>query len=191
MASRSLRADAERNRRQLLDTARVVLAERGLDAPLDEIARRAGIGNATLYRHFPTRDQLAAAVFADVLADLREASQRALAEPDTWTGFAGFLTFLGELQARDRALADLLTSADTYVGDLATAHTEIFANVNRLIDNAQRDGHLRPDFNHEDVLLILMANAGILQRAGDQAPTAWRRHLGYLLDSLHTHRRLP
>jgi AcrR family transcriptional regulator len=186
MASRSLRADAERNRRQLLDTARVVLAERGLGAPLDEIARRAGIGNATLYRHFPTRDQLIAAVFADVLTDLREASQCALAEPDAWTGFAGFLTFLGELQARDRALADLLTSADAYVGDLAATHTEIFANLNQLIDNAQRTGQLRPDFDHQDVLLLLMANAGILHCAGDRAPTAWRRHLGYLLDSLHT-----
>ncbi len=79
-ATLPLRSDAERNRRALVRAARAVFGERGLDAPLDEIARRAEVGNATLYRRFPTRCALLAAVFADTLEDVVAATERAIAE---------------------------------------------------------------------------------------------------------------
>src|SRR5690349_13283257 len=100
MSNSGLRADAERNRRHLVEAARLVLAERGLEAPLDEIAKRAGVGNATLYRRFPSRGELIAAVFGDTLRDVVAATARALAEPDPWTAFAGHLEFLCGLQAQ-------------------------------------------------------------------------------------------
>ena len=174
MRTPALRQDAERNRRKLLDTARIVFAQRGLDAPLNEIARQAGIGNATLYRHFPTRDELIAAVFEELLRELLEVSKRALAEPDAWTGFAGFLSFLAGLPARDRALADLLITAGA-CSELAPLRHSIFVNMN-----------LRHGFRHQDVRMILMASAGIVERSGDQASAAWRRHFGYVLDGLRT-----
>src|SRR3954454_12419473 len=89
-----LRRDAERNRRQLVETAKVVFAERGLEAPLDEIARRAKVGNATLYRRFPSRGLLVAAVFEDALREVVAATERALAVEDPWAAFAEHLTFL-------------------------------------------------------------------------------------------------
>lgn len=184
MPTENLRADAERNRRQLVETARTVFAERGLEAPLDEIARRAGVGNATLYRRFPSRQDLLAAVFVETLRAVVDASERALADADPWNGFAGHLVFLAELQAGNRALADLLTASIGGKGELATLRDVAFGNLNQLIDNAQAAGALRADFGHGDVVLILMAGAGLVQRTADAAPTAWRRHLSYILDGL-------
>lgn len=190
MSTPSLRADAERNRRQLVDTARVVFAERGLDAPFDEIARRAGVGNATLYRRFPTRCELVAAVFVDTMRQVVEAGDRALTEQDPWTAFTQHLTFLCELQAGNRALADLLTATVTGVAELEQLRRQAFDSLRLLIDNAHASGDLRPDFGHDDVALILMASAGLIERTA-AAPTAWLRHLGYVLDGLRAPGHTP
>src|SRR3954466_8573031 len=97
-----LRADAARNREAIVEAARAVFAEQGLDAPLDEIARRAGTGNATLYRRFPTREDLVAAVFAERMVEQLSAVEAGLANPDAWGGFASYVIAVGAMQARDR-----------------------------------------------------------------------------------------
>jgi AcrR family transcriptional regulator len=181
---RSLRADAERNRRQVVAAAAEVFAERGLDAPLDEIARRAGVGNATLYRRFPNRCDLVAAVFAGTLRDVVAAAERALADPDPWSGFAGHLGFVCELQAANRALADLFVSRITGVPELERLRDRSFRLLIELIERAKSGGVLRQDFGHEDVALVLMANAGLVQRMGDAAPSASRRFVSNLLHGL-------
>src|SRR5215207_10156670 len=107
MTDTSLRADAARNRAALLTAAREVMAERGLEAPLDEIAKRAGIGNATLYRRFPRRIDLIAAVFADRMADHAGAVQAALEAVDPWEGLRSYIEAAAELQVHDRGIADL------------------------------------------------------------------------------------
>jgi AcrR family transcriptional regulator len=89
---RRLRADAERNRAALATAAREVFAEQGLAAPLEHVAKRAGVGIATLYRNFPTRAALLDAVLADTIAAHQEIVQRALAAEDPWTGLTGYLT---------------------------------------------------------------------------------------------------
>src|SRR3978361_2560967 len=95
----TLRADAARNREAIVEAARAVFAEHGLDAPLDEIAKRAGTGNATLYRRFPTRGDLVAAVFADRMAEHLDAVQAGLADEDPWRGFASSPPAGGALHA--------------------------------------------------------------------------------------------
>jgi AcrR family transcriptional regulator len=191
MSGNALRADAARNRRLIVAAARDVLGERGLDAPLDEIARRAGVGNATLYRRFPTRRDLVAAVFADTLAEVVAAAARAVAAPDPWLAFAGHITFLCELQAGSRALADLLTARIEPAPELEELRTRAYDGLDRIIGRAQRAGGLRADFRHEDVVLILMANAGLLARAEEAAPGAWRRQLGFVLDGLRAAAATP
>src|SRR3954469_13340792 len=91
MATESLRSDAARNRTALVTAARELMAERGLEVPLDEIAKRAGIGNATLYRRFPRRIDLVAAVFADRMVDHEGAVQAALENRDPWDGLCGYI----------------------------------------------------------------------------------------------------
>src|SRR5258705_8781008 len=95
---RRLRADAERNRAAIVAAARVVFAEYGLEAPLEEIAQRAGVGIATLYRRFPAREQLVAAALIEKVTQYAEAAADALAAFDRWAGFVGFVYRVFELK---------------------------------------------------------------------------------------------
>ncbi|MCY1142483.1 helix-turn-helix domain containing protein [Actinoplanes sp. Pm04-4] len=182
MADR-LRADAQRNRAALLAAARQVFGEHGLDASLDEIARRAGVGNATLYRRFPTRRDLIAEVFAGQMTGYVELAENALAEPDPWAAFVTYLTRLFEIQATDRGLSELLVTTgfdedERLAGLLATAQR----GATEVIRRAQAAGRLRADFTRRDISLLMRANAGVLRSSPD--PGAWRRQLALVLDGL-------
>ncbi len=183
-AAPALRSDAARNRDALIDAARSVFGRRGLNAPLDDIARQAGIGNATLYRHFPTRCDLIAAVFTSALQDVVAAAERALANPDPWDAFAGHVLFLCELQAQDRGMADLLTMSIPGAPDLERTRRRTQEGTDRIVARARASGDLRADFVAEDLGILLMANAGLIHRTAHGAPTAWRRMVAYSLDSL-------
>jgi len=178
-----LRADAERNRTALLAAAREIFGEHGLDASLDEIARRAGVGNATLYRRFPTRRDLVAEVFADQMSDYVALAETALTEPDPWAAFVGYLTRLFTMQATDRGLAELLVTT-SFDGDerIAALRTAAQRGATAVIERAQAAGALRADFTRRDIGILMKANAGVVQRAAD--PDAWRRQLELLLGGL-------
>ena len=178
-----LRADAQRNRAALLAAAREVFGEQGLDASLDEIARRAGVGNATLYRRFPNRRELIAEVFAGRMTEYVQLAEAALREPDAWMAFVGYLTRLCEMQATDRGLSELLvTTSFDHDARLTELRATAQRRTNEVIRRAQAQGGLRPDFTRKDLLLLLTANAGVLQRSAD--PNAWRRQLALLVDGL-------
>jgi AcrR family transcriptional regulator len=178
-----VRSDALRNRDRAIAGARVVLAERGLDAPLDAIARHAGIGNATLYRLFPSRCDLVAAACVDTLGEITAAGEHALTAPDPWAALADHLTLICELCSRDRALADLLTGGSTTNPEIETLREHEIANLRRLIRRAKRDGTIRQDCNGADVTMILNSTAGLAARSkGDR--DCWRRHLQLLLGGL-------
>lgn len=177
-----LRADAARNRQAIVEAAGAVFAEQGLDAPLDEIAKRAGTGNATLYRRFPTRADLVEAVFAERMAEHLEAVERALAHSDSWEGFASYVRAAAAMQARDRGIADLVTMDLHRAPDIERLRARAFDGLVSLIDRARVDGVLRADFTTEDVVLLLMANAGLLERARGVADAASARLVHVLLD---------
>ena len=177
---RPLRADAQRNRAALVEAAAEVMGRRGLEAPLDEIASAAGVGNATLYRHFPARRDLVQAVFADQMARYAAAIETAWEDPDPWLAVRGYLTEICALQAENRALADLVTSAE-YTDD--TRPTAV-AHLQALLDRARSAGRLRADFAVEDVALLLLANAGVVRRTAERAPAASPRLVALLLDGL-------
>src|SRR5438094_8772423 len=101
-----LRPDAQRNRERVVEAARDVFAEQGLEASTNEIARRAGVGVATLFRRFPTRDNLIAAAFTNKMHAYAEAIDEALADPDPWSGFCGYIERVCQMQADDRGFAD-------------------------------------------------------------------------------------
>ena len=180
---RGLRADAARNRAAILAVARDVFAEQGLEAPLEVIAARAGVGIATLYRRFPTREKLVAAAMVERIAQYAQAAEQALEDPDPWAGFAGFVQRICELQACDRGLGDLLSmtlSAGEQVEQLRRTANE---NVITLIDRAKASGTLRDDFVGEDLLLLLIATAAVMQATRADAPDAWRRFVALALDA--------
>jgi AcrR family transcriptional regulator len=178
-----LRADAARNRAAIVAVAQDVFAEHGLAAPLETIAARAGVGIATLYRRFPTREKLVAAALVDKVAEYADAARQALAGPDPWAGFAGFVERICELQAGDRGLSDLLSmtlSADEQVEQLRETANGLLATV---IARAKAAGTLREDFVAEDLGLLLIATSAVMQVTRTDAPGAWRRFVALSLDS--------
>jgi AcrR family transcriptional regulator len=180
---RRLRADAERNRAAILAAAREVFAEQGLEAPLEEIAARAGVGIATLYRRFPARQQLIAAALIEKITQYAEAAGAALAVPDPWVGFSSFVERISELQAADRGLSDLLCMAlpaGEHVEQLRGRANDL---VVQLVERAKAAGRLREDFTGEDLLLLLIANAAIVHVTRADAPHAWRRFVALALDA--------
>ena len=183
VSERRLRADAERNRTAIVAAARDVFAEHGLEAPLEEIAQRAGVGIATLYRRFPAREQLVAAALIDKVTQYAAAAAEAAAASDPWEGFVSYVERICELQAADRGLSDLLSmtlASDEHIEQLrATAN----AQVVRLIERAKAAGKLRADFVGEDLLLLLIASAAVGQATRADAPDAWRRFMTLVLDA--------
>jgi AcrR family transcriptional regulator len=181
---RELRADAANNRSRILEAARAVFAERGIEAPLDEIARRAGVGNATLYRRFPTRDALVAAVFEARVAEYADAATEALRAPDPWAGFCQFAQRVFAMQAADRGLSDVLTMTARTTERLEELRQRAYNDFAELVRRAQAAGEqkLRADFVPEDFILLVLANQGVLRSTADAAPLVSKRFLGLVLD---------
>jgi AcrR family transcriptional regulator len=180
----TLRADAARNREAIVEAARAVFAEQGLDAALDDIARLAGTGNATLYRRFPQRADLVAAVFAERMAEHVDAVEAGLADDDAWNGFAGYIRAVGVMQARDRGIADLVTMDLSAAPEVEQLRARAYDGLVRLVARAHAAGVLRADFTDRDVVLLLMANAGLVERAHGITDEASARLIALLLDGL-------
>jgi AcrR family transcriptional regulator len=185
-SERPLRADAARNRDRIVEAAVADFAAHGLEVPLEDVAQHAGVGIATLYRRFPSRDDLVAACFERRVADYAQAAEDALGAPDGWSGFCAYVERICAMQAADRGLTDVLTRTFPRAQALEEHRRRGFAHLVRLIEWAQAEGTLRPDVTTEDIVLLLMANAGVVQGAGDAAPNAWRRFAGLYLDGLRS-----
>lgn len=181
-----LRADAERNRESILAAARRLFASEGLGVSLAAVAREAGVGKATLSRRFATRQDLITAVFADRMDAYAGAVATALADPDPWNGFAGYLRAICAMQAEDKGFAEVLTMSFPSARGLEERRAAAFRDFVELIDRAKASGRLREDFDDRDLPLLLMANAGVVAATQDAAPDAWRRLFGHLLRSFAT-----
>lgn len=179
-----LRRDAERNRRRLIQAAGELLRKHGLDTPLDEIARRAGVGNATLYRRFPTREELYEAVFAESGELLAEIGDRVLAIEDGWTALVSYLEEICAFMATDRGLSDLMTEWMPRSPALNEIRLRNDAVVRELLERAQRQGVVRPDVGFTDLAFILCSLQRVIPASSAVCPDAWRRHLAITLDGL-------
>jgi AcrR family transcriptional regulator len=181
-----LRVDAERNRQRIVSAAREVFAESGLEVPIEDIAKRAGVGVGTLYRRYPTRGELIAAAFEDKMTAYAEAARQALAEPDPWQGFCGYVEKICAMQAGDRGFTTVLTMTFPTARQLEADRDRAFTDFSSLVQRAKAAGKLRADFVTEDMPMFLMANAGVLTATADAAPQTWRRLVGYLIQACAT-----
>lgn len=181
-----LRKDAERNRQRIVEAAREVFAEQGVHAPVEDIAKRAGVGIGTLYRRFPDRTELVEAIFLERAQRYLDAAREALQHDDAWQGFRSYLERLCAMQAEDRLVTDVLTLTLPTSPALQQLRNRLYATQNRLIRAAKRTGVLRPDFVPEDIVLLLVANSAIVRTVGDASPESAPRFLALALDALHT-----
>jgi AcrR family transcriptional regulator len=154
-ADRALRADAERNRRRLLDAAEALFRERGLEVGVAEIAQRAGVGRGTLFRNFPTKQDLVAAIVIERMREATEYGRKLLDAPDAGEALFSFLEEVVGRQQLDRCLFEAV--ADTFLANqnIRAAHAEIVGGLDELLTRAKQAGAVRSDVGAMDVLMLL------------------------------------
>ncbi|MHA6763272.1 TetR/AcrR family transcriptional regulator [Streptacidiphilus sp. PAMC 29251] len=189
-AAPRLRADATRNRERIVAAAQEAFIEFGPDVPLDEIARRAGIGNATLYRHFPDRRELVRSVVLSVLATMADEAEAIVdAAPDAFTALEGFVH--GAVEWKVGALCPMLSEwMDPAQPDIRAAQDRLDIVVAGVVHHAQAEGSLRTDVGPGDILILASQIARPLPGVGSVDHGGFvHRHLQLVLDGLRAPQR--
>jgi len=183
--ARPLRRDAERNRRLILTAARELYAQRGLDASFEAVAREAGVGVGTLYRHFPNRQALIDALFKDGLEKISQIVEESLAAPRGWDGLRHFMVGMLELQSRDRGLRDVIVLGRNSVDPgRRLMHDRLVEPLSQLVARAQQEGDLRADLTAIDIAVLEIAVLGTADFTGAAIQDGWQRYLAIVLDGM-------
>jgi AcrR family transcriptional regulator len=183
-ADRPLRADAERNRRRILEAAARVFAQRGLGVTLDDIAHETGVGVGTVYRRFPDKEQLIDALFEARIEEMVAIAEAGLQNPDPMAGLVHFLERGLELQATDRGLKELLHTGRMGTKRVTHARSRMAPRVMTLVARAQESGQLRADAAGPDIPLITLMIGAIMDATHEVRPDVWRRLLTIVIDGL-------
>jgi AcrR family transcriptional regulator len=181
---RTWRRDAQRNRDRILASARTLVARDGIDASVEEITRHAGVGMGTLYRHFPTKEELIDAVLSESTDELIALAVEAAAAEDAWLGLTAFLEQVLARHAGNRGLKDVIARSDRGREHAEAMRDRLRPLLRRMIDGAHAQGALRDDFTAEDVPVLLWATGRVIEATAEVAPEYWRRHLALTLDGL-------
>jgi AcrR family transcriptional regulator len=186
-SDRPLRADAQRNHDRIIGAAHEAFAELGLEVSMEEIARRAKVGPATLYRRFPSKQELLRAIFDARVAELEPELAAARSAADPWEGLLAGMRAVLDIQARNMAFVQVLAQAGALT-QLKSEITElIFAPLCELFARAQASGQLRADLHPRELpLLIAMVAATVKHDEHCAAPVHWQRYLTLLADGLRT-----
>lgn len=185
-ATKAVRKDAALNRARLLEAAREVFAERGLEATLDDVAKRAGVGTGTAYRHFANKQELATEILAEASNLIVAEAQAALESDDAWEALVGFFEGAVQRMSGDRGLHQTLLQQR---GDGAASHVRasVIDAVEQLFLRAQADGVIRPDAAPSDLAPILGMMGVAFDMSTPASPDLWRRYLQLWLDGLRAH----
>lgn len=182
---RTLRADARRNRELILEAARARFAAQGLEAQIDDIAQDAGVGVGTVYRHFPTKEDLVEALAIARFSTLAELAREAIAEPDPWRAFSEYMRRSAELQAQDLALSEAMASRPGMMA-MAAEGAGMPELMEELVERAKKGGVVRADADWQDVPMMICGLGRITQAAEAEAVPFmnWERLLALLLDGI-------
>ncbi|WP_410651412.1 TetR/AcrR family transcriptional regulator [Amycolatopsis sp. cmx-4-54] len=175
-----LRADAIQNRVRIVAAARAAFASDGLDVPMNEIARRAGVGQGTLYRRFPTKEALIDEVFADHVEHCVNMVSAGLRDPDPWRGFCTVVRKMAMALSSDRSFAVVLTTRVTDESSVRSGRRAVETLLEELVRRTQVAGRLRADFEPGDIILTILANDGVAAAVPDPR-AACERLTAYLL----------
>jgi AcrR family transcriptional regulator len=182
---RKLRSDAARNRARVLDVAYEAFAADGLSVPIDEIARRAGVGAGTVYRHFPTKEALFQAIVANRIEQLVEHARALTDERDPGEALFAFLRTLVAEGATDQGLVEALAGVGFDLAGAAPDAEQLFmATLGQMLDRAQEAGAVRPDVSLPDLKTLLVGCQAMQRYSSDPAST--RRLLAVIRDGLES-----
>ena len=179
------RADARRNREAVIEAARTLMATAGLDAQMDDIAREAGVGVGTVYRHFPNKEDLIYALTERRFERLAELAREALAEDDPGPAFERYLFRGAELQAIDRALNEVMRDRPDAM-QAAAQKVGVLELAREVMTRAQDAGHIRADAVAEDIPMLMCGLGTSTPGSGGPfvSATSWQRFLAVILDGL-------
>lgn len=188
---RELRADARRNLERILDAARELFAEQGVDARMDEIAERAGVGVGTIFRRFPTKDELLVAVVEHRAQHLLDAADAALEHTDSEAGLRAFMHAAVGLQICDRGFCDAMDTNLFADERLRKLFRQVVARAGELVERGQQAGQVRRDVTAEDITMLIVGivRAGLILE--ETMPGAWERYLDLVLDGLRPEGATP
>jgi AcrR family transcriptional regulator len=189
---RPRRADARRNRDKIVAGARAAFEELGLEAQMEDIARRSGVGVGTVYRHFPTKDALVRALVVDKMETMAGLAQPYLeaAESDGWEALTGFIRECAEHQVRDRSLAEVFSTTPASAFIEIAMDTGMMQSIATLLRHAQKAGIARKDLVATDVGLLFCGLSAVMQSFGEAGA---ERHMALMLAGMRNHEapRLP
>lgn len=171
--------------------ARAAFATDGIEVSVEEIARRAGVGMGTLYRHFPAKEDLVDAVLEDTFDEIVDAAQQASTDEDAWRGLCGFLDRFFALHVKNRGLKDMLATRAHGRERADAMRARMRPLIRRLVTRAQEQGTLRADFAAEDMPFVIWSVGRVIEETRAVTPDLWRRHLGFLLDGLRAEAATP
>jgi AcrR family transcriptional regulator len=180
---RVLRADARRNRAAVIKAARKLFADEGLDAQMPDVAKAAKVGVGTVYRHFPTKDDLIAALAMDRFERLAEKAREGIEHEDPWQGLCDFIRFAAQIQADDRGLCEVMGSRPEVMDGSARA-VGLDKLADSLVKRAQRSGDLRKDLQWQDIPLIACGLGRVTQAEMGPGTGRWPRLVEIILDGL-------
>ena len=180
---RPLRADARRNRERILQSARAAFAESGADAQIDDVARHAGVGVGTVYRHFPTKQALLTELVRQTFRLFTGWAREALeAGGEPFALIEGLLRRIAETAAGDAGVQYALANSDGQAGTEAPAEQdELIAVIAELIESARHAGTIRPDIEATDIAMLI---CGVVSAMSPRPGFDWRRHLDLVTDTL-------
>jgi AcrR family transcriptional regulator len=180
VAAPTLRADAARNLELILEAAERAFAEKGHEACVADIAAHAGVGQATIFRRFETKDDLIAAVFERKMAKVAEAAEAAGRKRSAWEGLMSFMAVVTEMQARDRGLFEGFAERMKADPEFKAHKREMMSKIDDLVGRAKAEGALREDITIDDISPLTSAAA----QAGGGDPRAWKRYLAVITDGM-------
>jgi AcrR family transcriptional regulator len=181
---RPLRADAQRNRAKILAAAKTAFAEYGQGTQMDDVARRAEVGVGTLYRHFPTKDDLLRALVTDRFESLtNDARQRAAEIEDPWAALVAIVRHGVEVQSSDLALSQAMSTHAEVCVD-ARIKAGLDEVTTELLDRARAAGQVRADVTVDDLALLFTGLAKILEAVAGGAPFDPQRYVELMLDGM-------
>lgn len=189
MTNSQIRADAHKNRERIVAAARAAFTEHGPHITLSEVARRAGVAPATLYRHFPTKAALTDAAFAAELARCRRIVLEGRADPSAWNGFVTAIRRLTAVNAHNRGIVATLASAGSYPSAVADHRRELLTILADIARDAQANGELRRDFHIDDLKVALLASRGLYSAAPDDRGRAVDRFAQLIIDAFRADAR--
>jgi AcrR family transcriptional regulator len=183
---RSQRSDARRNREAIVEAARGLFAEQGYDAQMDDIARAAGVGVGTVYRHFPTKEDLLQALMVRRFEKLTTRCTAAVAEAETgdaWKAFRDFILYSAEIQSNDRALSEAMAARSEKMSCCAE-DSGLVAQLDLLVKKAKQAGVLRKDFQNEDVPAMVCSIGAVAIASFERPRMRWERVVRIWLDGV-------